>query len=87
MVDLLSWKDAADELEKQVSAAEHLCNDWSALETEHEEAERLLTELETELDDLCADTDAGHLQNSYQQLQVRVKYCDAVRPEPVHQKW
>jgi len=69
---LLRWKDAAGELEKQVSAAEHLCHNWSEYEMECEEAERLLTELETELDACCADadSDAEHLHNSYQQLQV-----------------
>lgn len=76
---IVRWKDEDDLLEKQVSAAEHLCTDWSSYENECEEAERLVSELECELNTVCADTDAVHQQTCYQQLQVcSVQFCDQI---------
>jgi len=58
-------------VEKQVSAAEHLCNDWSMYEKGCEETDKLLSEMEYELEAISSDTtDAEQLHTSYQRLQV-----------------
>jgi len=57
-------------LQKQVSAAEHLYDDWLTYESECEKAEKLMSELECELDDVSCDTDPQHLHSRYQRLQV-----------------
>jgi len=67
---IVRWKDEDEILEKQVSAAEHLYSNWLMYENDCEEAERLMSELECELDTVSADTDAEHLHTCYQQLQV-----------------
>jgi len=71
MIDIVRWKDEGEVLGKRVSAAEHLHNNWSKYENELEEAEASVKKLETELDDVIADTEAEHVHTCLEQLQVR----------------
>jgi len=66
----LRWKDEDEIIEKQVAAAEHLSKDWLMYNNECEEVETSLNKLESELDDVIADTEPEHLQTCLDQLQV-----------------
>jgi len=67
LVACVRWKEKDEMLVKQVTAAEHLTNDWSAYEAERDEAEMLVSRLETQLDSV---SDTQHVNTRLQQLQV-----------------
>ena len=73
-VDAIRWKDKDEMLAKRVSAAEHLCTDWSKYENGCREAEMSVNKLETELDAVVADTEPQHVHSCLEQLQVRSPY-------------
>ena len=73
-VDGIRWKNEDEMLAKRVSAAEHLCSDWSKYENDCREAETSVNKLETELDVVVADTEPQHVHSCLERLQVRSLY-------------
>ena len=73
MVDV-RWKDEDELLAKRVSAAEHLCSDWSQYDNECREAEATVNKLEAQLDAVIDDTDPQHVHTCLEQLQVQTQY-------------